>query len=518
MRLINSIKNVGAAMISYILAMLIGIVAQSILVRYLGIEYNGLNGLFSNIVSMLSIAELGIGSAVVYHLYKPIADNNTEKIKSLMGFYKKAYRLIAIVIGAIGICIIPFLNIIVGETTINRREIYIIFSLFLFDTVCSYLLTYKRSILYADQKNYIINLVHILYTVFLNAIQICIVIMMRNFILYLIVKVIFRVLENVIITIYTNKKYPYILEKNVEKLDENIFKDIMKKVKALLYHKVGGYLIDGTDNVIISMFLGISSVGIITNYKIILNAMSSLISQIFNAITASVGNLLVSESKDKVYNTYKKLSLMNFFIFYISAIILYMTINQIIKIIYGGEYLMGTIEIFVLMTNFYVQGMKKNIQLFKEAACIFHEDRYMPLLEATANLVLSVIFVKFLGIAGVILGSILSSLVVFLYSYPKYVYKTIMKRNGKEYVYEQFKYFLLFIITMLIITILEQFVKSGNNLLNLFINLMISGTISLVIFISIYYKTEEFTYYKELGFNAIRRIRKGNNYEKESKL
>ena len=219
MRLINSIKNVGAAMISYILAMLIGIVAQSILVRYLGIEYNGLNGLFSNIVSMLSIAELGIGSAVVYHLYKPIADNNTEKIKSLMGFYKKAYRLIAIVIGAIGICIIPFLNIIVGETTINRREIYIIFSLFLFDTVCSYLLTYKRSILYADQKNYIINLVHILYTVFLNAIQICIVIMMRNFILYLIVKVIFRVLENVIITIYTNKKYPYILEKNVEKLD-----------------------------------------------------------------------------------------------------------------------------------------------------------------------------------------------------------------------------------------------------------------------------------------------------------
>ena len=109
-----------------------------------------------------------------------------------------------------------------------------------------------------------------------------------------------------------------------------------------------------------------------------------------------------------------------------------MTINQIIKIIYGGEYLMGTIEIFVLMTNFYVQGMKKNIQLFKEAACIFHEDRYMPLLEATANLVLSVIFVKFLGIAGVILGSILSSLVVFLYSYPKYVYKTIMKRNDNE--------------------------------------------------------------------------------------
>ena len=308
MRLINSIKNVGAAMTSYILAMLIGIVAQSILVRYLGIEYTGLNGLFSNIVSMLSIAELGIGSAVVYHLYRPIAEKDTEKIKSLMGFYKKAYRFIAVVIGIVGICIIPFLNIIVGETTISSKEIYVIFGLFLFDTVCSYLLTYKRSLLYADQKNYVINLIHILYTVFLNAVQIYIIITMRNFILYLIVKVIFRILENLIITIYTNKKYPYILEKNIEKLDNDIFKDIMKKVKALLYHKVGGYLIDGTDNVIISMFLGISSVGIITNYKVILNAMSSLISQIFNAITASVGNLLVSESKEKVYDTYKKLS------------------------------------------------------------------------------------------------------------------------------------------------------------------------------------------------------------------
>ena len=518
MRLINSIKNVGAAMTSYILAMLIGIVAQSILVRYLGIEYNGLNGLFSNIVSMLSIAELGIGSAVVYHLYRPIAEKDTEKIKSLMGFYKKAYRFIAVVIGIVGICIIPFLNIIVGETTISSKEIYVIFGLFLFDTVCSYLLTYKRSLLYADQKNYVINLIHILYTVFLNAVQIYIIITMRNFILYLIVKVIFRILENLIITIYTNKKYPYILEKNIEKLDNDIFKDIMKKVKALLYHKVGGYLIDGTDNVIISMFLGISSVGIITNYKVILNAMSSLISQIFNAITASVGNLLVSESKEKVYDTYKKLSLMNFFVFYISSIVLCMAINLIIKVIYGGEYLMGTIEVCVLMTNFYMQGMKKNIQLFKEAACIFYEDRYMPLLEAIANLVLSVILVKFLGIAGVILGSILSSLVVFLYSYPKYVYKKIMDRKRSEYIFEQFKYLLIFIITMIIIIILQHFIKIDNNVLNLLVNVVISFIISGTIFIITYYRTNEFKYYKGILFDALRKIMKGKNNEAKSKL
>lgn len=518
MRVKNSIKNVSIAMVSYILAMLIGIVAQSILVRNLGIEYNGINGLFSNIISMLSIAELGIGSAIVYHLYKPIAEKDYEQIKSLMNFYKRAYRLVAIFIAIIGIGLIPFLGKIVGETTISNKDVHIIFSLFLFDAVSSYLLTYKRSLLYADQKNYIINIVHIFYTILLNAVQIYIIIITKNYILYLIVKILFRILENVIITMITNSKYKFILEKNVKKVDDNIIKDIMQKIKALLFHKIGNYLVDGTDNIIISTFLGITSVGILTNYRMILNAVSTLISQGFNAITASVGNLLVLEEKEKVYVTYKKLSLMNFFIYYVSGSVLYMTISLIVNIIYGGNYLMDTFAVLTLIINFYVQGMKKNIQLFKEAACIFYEDRYIPLIEAMLNLGISIALVKIWGMPGVFIGSVLSSSVIFLYSYPKYVYSKILDRKGKEYIHEQIKYLCIFIITVCILTIIQNLFKFKNILLGLFINLMISGIISLISFICIYYKTEEFKYYKEILFNAIRKIMKGKNNESKSKL
>lgn len=514
MRVINSIKNVSVAMVSYMLAMIMGIVSQAVLVRYLGIEYNGINGLFSNIISMLSIAELGIGSAVVFHLYKPIAEKNEEKIKSLIHFYKIAYRIIAIIIGTVGICIIPFLKGIVGETTI-KENIYFLFMLFILDTVFSYLLTYKRSLLYADQKNYIINIVHILYTILLNGIQVYIMIATQNYILYLAIKIAFRILENVIITIITNKMYPYIMSKNIKKVDNDIFKDIMKKIKALLFHKIGGYIVDGTDNIIISKFLGITTVGIYTNYKIILNAISSLISQIFNAITASVGNLLIEESKETVYHTYKKLSLLNFFIYYISSSILYIGISLIVQIIYGENYLISQITVFVIMLNFYMQGMKKNIQLFKEAACIFHEDRYIPLVEAGVNLLFSIILAKKIGLIGVILGTIISSLVVFLYSYPKYVFKKVVDKEEKYYVIEQIKYMIIFLLNIGLLSIIENINVVSNVYIKLIINLILATIISLGIFVIIYHNTDEYKYYKDFIFNIFKRIIKRNEKKKE---
>ena len=487
--------------------MLIGIVTQSVLVRYLGIEYNGLNGLFSNIVSMLSVAELGIGSAVVFHLYAPIAKGEKEKIKSLMLFYKKAYRIIALIIALVGITIMPFINNIVGKTSVNEN-IHIIYFLFLLDTVFSYLLTYKRSMLYADQKNYIINIIHILYTILLNAIQIFFIVTTRNYIMCLLTKIIFRILENIIITIIVNKQYPYILEKDVQKLDNNIFKDIMKKVKALIYHKIGGYIVDGTDNIIISYFLGISTVGLYTNYRIIINALSSIISQVFNALTASVGNLLVEEKERKIYDTYKKLSLMNYFIYFIGSSIMYCTITLMVQIIYGEIYAIDKFTVFIIIVCFYIQGMKKNMQLFKEAACIFYEDRFIPLIEAIVNIITSIFLAKFMGLAGVFIGTIISSLVVYLYSYPKYVYTTILKREKKEYVYEQINYFFIFMITILILDVIISFIKIENIYLNLVTNVLVSMVVSTIIFVILYHKTDSFRYYCNFVKSILKKIKK----------
>ena len=204
MRTENSIKNSITSVISSIVSMVIGFIAQAIFIRILGAEYLGLNGLFTNIFTMLGIFELGIGSAIVYNLYKPIAENKTEEIKSLMLFYKKAYNIIAILVFGSGLLVIPFLKTIVGEIT-SDINIYIIYIMFLLNTASSYLMTYKRSLIYANQQDYIINIVHIGYLIIMNLAQLMLLYTTKNYYLYLSIKIICQLLENIILTLYAVK-------------------------------------------------------------------------------------------------------------------------------------------------------------------------------------------------------------------------------------------------------------------------------------------------------------------------
>ena len=259
---------------------------------------------------MLCIAELGIGNAIVFYLYKPLHENNVTLINSLMCFYKRAYRIVALVVFVIGLILMPFLHLFIGSTNLCVN-IYIIFSLFLLDACVSYLLSYKRSILYADQKNFVINIVHLICVLLMNVIQILILVLYKNFIFYLIIKIIFRLLENLVISTYVDKNYSYLTNKDVSKLDSSILDDIKKKVMALFVHQIGAFCVNGTDNLIISKFLGLVYVGLYSNYFLIINSISSLFSQTFSAVTSSVGNLLVSENIKKSLSVFKRMNFIN---------------------------------------------------------------------------------------------------------------------------------------------------------------------------------------------------------------
>ena len=208
MRTSYSIKNSISSIASNIIIMLLGFIAQTVFIKLLGSEYLGLNSLFLNIISMLSITELGISSAIIYNLYKPLNDDNKEDIKSLMLFYKKCYFVIAFIILVIGLIILPFLNIIVGTHNIEEN-IKIIFMLFISDSIFTYLFSYKRSLLIADQKNYVINITHIICLIILNIIQISILFIFKNYYIYLIISILFKVIENISISLIVNHKYPY---------------------------------------------------------------------------------------------------------------------------------------------------------------------------------------------------------------------------------------------------------------------------------------------------------------------
>ena len=295
----RSIVNLITAFIGQIFGIIISFIVRMIFVNCLSSEYLGINGLFTNILTMLSLVELGVGSAMTYSLYKPIAEENIEKIKSLMHIYKIAYRIIGIIVLAIGIGFTPFYRCLINEIP-NIPNLDLIYILFVVNTGVSYFYSYKRSLIICDQKKYITTLYKYGFYFLYNLAQIIVLLTTKNYILYLICQVISTIVENIAISKKADKMYPYLKEKNIEKLKKSEYKKIKKNVFAMMFHKIGGMIVNSTDNIILSKFVGITTVGIYSNYYMIINGLELIINQIFDAVIASVGNLGASENEKKI--------------------------------------------------------------------------------------------------------------------------------------------------------------------------------------------------------------------------
>ena len=502
MRTNNSIKNTITIMISNIISYIFLFISQTIFIKILGIEYVGLNGLFSNILTILSLLELGIGNATVFNLYKYISKNNKEKIKSIMYFYKKAYYFITLLVLIVGLLFIPFIYLIVDVYTIDIN-IYIVYILFLLSSVSSYILAYKRNILYANQKNYILNIIHIGYIVLLNTSQIIILILTKNYYLYLLLKIIFILLENIIISITANRKYPYLLDKDVKELDKKTKDDIISRVKAIFIHKISATVTNGTDNILISIFLGIKTVGLYTNYNYVIQTVDNFFRSIINSTTASVGNLLVEEDYDKRYQIFKKINFLNLWIAIVTSSCLLYLMEPFITFWIGKEYLLTYFTLIVLVCLFFMTMMRSTYIIFKDGAGIWREDKYIPILQMTINLVSSIILLKLIGLPGVFIGTLLSSLVLWCYSYPKYVYKGILNMSYKLYVINLIKHILLFVIVQIIIGLIVNNIVINNVIIEIIVKLIITLLISNILLIIVFYKTNEYKYYLELIKNKL---------------
>lgn len=496
MRKKNSIKNMIGSISSNIVTIIVGLIAQALFIKILGIEYLGLNGLFSNIISMLGIVELGIGNAIIYNMYKPIAEKNVEKIKSLMEFYKKSYHLIAFLVLIIGLILVPFLRFIVDFNSVTVSiNVYSVYFLFLIDIICSYFLSYKRSILYANQKNYLINYVHIGYTIVMNALQLIILFITKNYYLYLVIKIIMRIIENLIITKIANQLYSYLNDQNIKPLDKETEKDIFKKIKALFFHKIGGFIVLGTDNIIISKYLGLVTVGLYSNYYMIINAVQTIFSQVIQSTTASIGNLLVTESKEKQYEVFTKMRFLNFWLSCFSSIAVLVIIQSFITIWIGKEYLLSMYVLIILVINLYQKLMRSTYSSFKEAAGIYYEDRFVPLFESIINIIVSILLVKLIGLPGVFIGTIISGLALWCYSYPKFIYKKLFNRSYWDYAKETIGYIVLFLIISLITYSISNLIVIDHIYLQFLCNVSISLIVPNLILLIIFYKNNNFQYY-----------------------
>lgn len=491
MRTKNSLLNITAGLGNQIIITGLSFFSRTVFINSLGIEYLGINGLFTNLLAMLTLAEAGLGASIMYSLYKPVAENDQNRIQILMNFYRKAYMVIALIILVLGLSIMPFLNFIIKDTSVDN--ISLIYLIFLLNTVTPYLYVHKNSFLNVCQKGYIVTVIYSISSIISTCIKIGILHYTQNYILFLIIDSAITISNSIILAIIVNKMYPYLKNKVTGKLDRETKNGLIKNVKAIVLQNIGNYLVFGTDNIIISSFVSVTAVGLYSNYNMLIEISRTFINQIFNNIYHSVGNLVTKETRDKVYSVYKVYRFLNFWLYSLFTIFLAILLEPFISLWIGSQYLMSKSVLVVLMICFYERGMRSSITTIKTTAGIFHEDRYVPLIQAGVNLVFSIFLVKYIGILGVFLGTLISALAVPFWTTPYFVYKKVFQKPLINYFLNYSYYVIVGFATFLITRTICNLIPS-ENMFHLVLIAIVCLIIPNTIYILIFYKTEEFKY------------------------
>lgn len=430
-RTANVKRNIFYSYAGTIVTSLLAVICRTIFVYKLGVEYLGVSGLFSNVLGILSFSELGISSAIVFSLYKPIAENDREKIKSLLKLYKTAYRVIAVVVTLVGVLLIPFLKYLVN-TDIPMGEIYIFYAIFLFNTVSSYFVSYKTSYVSAMQKNYIVTNTNTIGTIVTDILQIIALLLGASYLIYLLIASVIGLIQKIATVIYLNNRYPVLIEKDVKKLDSETKNGIWKNVKALIIHKIGDVSVHQTDNIIVSAFVSTNAVGLISNYTTLNSLVATFTNGLFNSFTASFGNLIAKESKQRQYEIFEMYDLMGFWIFGF-VMIAFITLSQpFITLWLGGGLIVDNLTMVLYFISTYLASMTLIPYNFKVAAGRFDEDKWIAFVQAVVNIVVSIAAVKVMGLPGVYVGTIVQRIVVIAVR-PYIVYHYVLDKNVIPY-------------------------------------------------------------------------------------
>lgn len=501
--LINILTGFGG----YFINTAMGYICRMVFVRCLSAEYLGINGLFTNILSMLSLAELGIGGAIGFALYKPLAEQNEDKIATLMRFYGKAYKVIGLIVAGIGLFMLPFLNVIITQQPDIEESLYVIYLVYLFNTSSTYFFSYRSALLTAAQRHYIVLGVNYTVTILQSIIQIPVLLITHNYMLYLGVQTLGIFINNVIVSWWAKKDYPYITKKTVHPLSKDEKKGLFINVKALTINKLCTILVNNTDNIVLTYFGGLVSVGIASNYVVLVNTLSSLTSQLFNGLTASIGNLNAIESEEKKSNFFKCLNLANFWIFGWGAIGIAFVSGDLVKLCFGNSYVLGISVPLILAINFYIVGMQNAVYAYKNTMGLFRYGQYLLLFTAAINLILDIVLGKRLGVFGIYLATAIARLATNAWYEPYAVFRYGLKASPLQYLKRYLEYMLVLAFSGGICWFfcgLCQF----HIAINLVIKILICSIIPNSIFFICYHKTEEGKYLLGLVKRILEKMKK----------
>lgn len=511
MRIKHSIKNMSLGILTQVVIISLGFISRKVFINSLGIEYLGVSGLLTNVISLVGLIESGVGISIIFNLYKPLSSNNEEEIIALIQLYKRIYLILSVTILSLSICIFPIVKIVMKNDT-SIKYMGLIYFIYVFNNLITYLNSHNVALICADQKGYVLQKYGILFNILTTLCKIIILKTTQSYIYFLIAELVLFIINNLINMIIVKRRYPYLRSKRKINVSREIKDNIITNVKAAFMHKLGDYCVFGTDNLLITGLVGLKATGLYANYTMITTQVAAIINIPLSGISQSVGNLIASDSNEKVYEMFKICCFVNFILFSNSIIFLFNLVEPFISWFYGREFLLNNLIFIVIILNFYITGLRDPIYLFKTKAGLFKQDRFIPLMEAFVNLVFSVILAKNFGLIGILLGTTISTLALPFWIQPIILYKNLFKRSVKEY-FTQYIYYAILTITL---TVMTNLILSRIEFSLSFMSLVVRGIITILftnfIYILVFYRTQEFKYLVNILNGIIMKIKSKNAF------
>lgn len=500
----NTIRNIIWGTINKLVLTVLPFISRTVIIKTLGSEYLGLNSLFTSVLQILNLTELGISSAIVFFMYKPIADNDIEKISALLNFYKKIYRVIGLIILTCGLIILPFLGNFINGDIPDNININILYMIYLFNTVVTYwLFAYKKSLLQAFQRNDITSNINTILYIMQLIIQITIILTVRNYYLYVIVIPIMTILENIICNIIATKKYPQYIPRG--KLMPNIKKELKKKVAGLMVYKICTTTRNSLDSIFISAFLGLNIVGIYNNYYYILTAVKTFMSVLTSSMLSGIGNSIAVDTVNKNYNDMNKFNFMYMLIAGWCTICMLCLYQPFMDVWVGKKYMLDFTCVILFCIYFYCLCIGDIRAAYSDAAGLWWESRNRAIIESITNIILNIVLGKLWGLKGIIVATLISLLAInFVYGSTiifKYYFK---EQKALDYYKFHFKYFTI-TLSISILTYFICLLVPLEGIGQLIFRIIICLTVPTSIYIIVYRKNKYFKEMKKIIFDFIKR-------------
>lgn len=496
-RTTNALRNIIWGVIERIVLLLLPFITRTVLIKFLGVDYVGLNALFISILQVLSVSELGIGSAIVFSMYKPIANDDNETMCALLNLYKKIYHIVGGFILLVGLIIMPFLPYLVKGEIPSDINLYWLYLIFLFNTVISYFLfSYKTALFSAFQRNDILSKRNTIITIFSNLIQILLLVTIRNYYAYVLVIPLGTILTNLINAYYAKKMYPDIVSRGT--ISKELFTDIKKRIVGLMSYKIYDVVYVSVDAIVISAFLGLTPLALYNNYFMIITVFIGFLNIISSSLTAGIGNKMVCERVENNYTDFKNLLFMFGWISSFLIVLMVCTFQNFITVWLGKDFLLPLLTVLLLVIHFMISTLiNAFVYIYRTSAGLWWEDRFRPLIQTFVNLVLNIILVNYIGLNGVILSTLFCSAFIAIPWGTKILFKHYFKMSQKEYYQKICFYALTTIFTSYIcFLICEKYILS-DSLISLFMRGFIVLIISNILFWVIYHRQKEYKFFSD---------------------